>query len=314
MLLSLAILPGHFSSRVFLLPCPRSVALRCNCRMNYPPATGLLFTLSLASLFLVIAGSALLFRLRKSRRPVADKLLRPPGESLRKKLEDINDAMLLSLIAALCLPAVSSLVSQRAPLSAQVVAGALVLVIALGFFLYYVRLWRRFDLAFSGERAVGEELNKLMLDGCQVFHDLPAEKLGNIDHVIVAPSGVYAVETKTRRKRQAKASQKDYAITYDGQRVVFPHVWDTRALEQAGRNADWLGKWLSSAIGEPVTVQPVLTFPGWFVEVTGRGDVSVLNPKLIRSLVVSRGKPGLSSQTMERIVHQLRERCRDVEF
>jgi homoserine kinase len=65
---------------------------------------------------------------------------------------------------------------------------------------------------------VAEEINLLMLDGCRVFHDVPIEPYGNIDHVIVAPSAVYAVETKTRRKRKAlpkNANQKNYEVFYD---------------------------------------------------------------------------------------------------
>ncbi|MBU1055794.1 MAG: NERD domain-containing protein [Proteobacteria bacterium] len=35
--------------------------------------------------------------------------------------------------------------------------------------------------------------------GYKVYHDFPAEKF-NIDHIIIGPAGVYAVETKARQK------------------------------------------------------------------------------------------------------------------
>src|SRR5688572_1213217 len=54
-------------------------------------------------------------------------------------------------------------------------------------------------LGFTGERVVGEELNQFLASGFRVFHDVPFDNF-NIDHVLVGPPGVYAVETKARRK------------------------------------------------------------------------------------------------------------------
>lgn len=54
---------------------------------------------------------------------------------------------------------------------------------------------KNFVLGLEGELATGEELNKLMLDGCRVFHDVPI-KYGNVDHVVIGESGVYCVNTK----------------------------------------------------------------------------------------------------------------------
>mgnify|MGYP000447730379 CR=1 FL=1 len=45
---------------------------------------------------------------------------------------------------------------------------------------------------------VAEALAPLTVDGCRIFHDVPAAAF-NLDHVIVGPTGVFALETKTRR-------------------------------------------------------------------------------------------------------------------
>ena len=37
---------------------------------------------------------------------------------------------------------------------------------------------------------MGEEFNKLMFEGCFVFHDIPSDAKWNIHHVAVAPTGV----------------------------------------------------------------------------------------------------------------------------
>jgi len=59
-----------------------------------------------------------------------------------------------------------------------------------------------------------------MLEGCHVFHDVPMEPYGNIDHVIVAHSGIYAVETKPSRQRKAPDRQRDYEVIFDGNSSV----------------------------------------------------------------------------------------------
>jgi hypothetical protein len=57
--------------------------------------------------------------------------------------------------------------------------------------IYLIKRRREYRLGFAGERAVAEELNQLMLDGCRVFHDVPMEPYGNIDHVLIAPAGIF---------------------------------------------------------------------------------------------------------------------------
>ena len=55
---------------------------------------------------------------------------------------------------------------------------------------------------------MAEELNRLILGAAEYFHDVPMEPYGNIDHVLVAPTGIYAVETEARRKgRRRPASE-----------------------------------------------------------------------------------------------------------
>jgi Holliday junction resolvase-like predicted endonuclease len=49
------------------------------------------------------------------------------------------------------------------------------------------------------ERDVGETLNVLRKEGWVVMHDIEQMGEGNIDHIASGPTGVYLVETKTRR-------------------------------------------------------------------------------------------------------------------
>jgi hypothetical protein len=171
---------------------------------------------------------------------------------------------------------------------------------------------RDLRLGLQGELAVAEELNRLMLNGYHVYHDLPAEKF-NIDHVVVGRTGVFGVETKTRSKRKTGRGKQDAEVTYDGMRLQFPGGYEMDALSQTRDQALWLQQWLSSAVGEKITVEPILTLPGWFVKRTKPDGLPVLNAKEIPKFIMYDRKPVLSDSMITRIIHQVDQRCRDVE-
>jgi len=132
----------------------------------------------------------------------------------------------------------------------------------------YVKHWRRRQQARDGllaERVTGMQLNRLQAQGCIVMHDLPAEGF-NIDHVVIAPRGVYAVETKSFRKPKASEGTENYAVVFDGQRLKFPNFVEVDALGQAQRQAQWLSGVLREALGREVRVIPALALPGWRVD------------------------------------------------
>ena len=172
---------------------------------------------------------------------------------------------------------------------------------------------RRYRLGYDGEVAVGQVLNLLMLDGYHVYHDLEADNF-NIDHVVVGPAGVFAVETKARAKSISNNRSKDAIVEYDGRTLRFPTKVETKALEQAKWQADWLSKWLSSAIGDPVAAVPVLALPGWYVKRTSTSGFPVINPKQMKSMLKHHRGNALEDKQVTRIVHQLDQRCRDVKF
>ncbi|HZV34321.1 MAG TPA: nuclease-related domain-containing protein, partial [Verrucomicrobiae bacterium] len=171
--------------------------------------------------------------------------------------------------------------------------------------------WR---LGFSGERAVGEQLNQLMTEGCRVFHDFPLAKNWNIDHIVVAPTGVFAVETKTRRKGPASDTQQAHEVIYDGTSLQYPLFKDTRDLRRASTQAARLADFLNPHLNNYVTVQPILTLPGWFVISRALGEVIVVNPKMIDTAILSPSGNSLAPETIKDIARLLDEKCRDVEF
>jgi integrase len=89
--------------------------------------------------------------------------------------------------------------------------------------------------------AILRELHKLT---GRVYHDFPAENF-NIDHIVIGSNGVFAVETKGR----AKPVNGDVNVIFDGQGLQFPTHYEKDPFDQAKRQAVWLAKWLTSAVG-----------------------------------------------------------------
>ena len=252
-------------------------------------------------------------RLMRTRRPIEDKLLRSPGETLQRECQNLNDYVMGLLAGIAATPAILIGQMPRTISGGHIVLMALAVLAWAGPLIYLLGRRRNLSLALRGERAVAEELSRLMLEGCHVFHDYPAGPKWNIDHIIIAPSGVYAVETKTRRKT-AFEDKNDYEVVFDGNKLIFPRGLDTESIEQVRRNAAELSQELAKGTAEPVQVKGIVTLPGWFIEREGKGDVSVLNPREIRQVVLSNEKPLLSAQQIQRIAFQVEQKCRDVEL
>ena len=253
---------------------------------------------------------------RKGRRsPLTVQLLRAPGESLVRQIDKLSEDIDLYLTLSTTVPLLcfAAYLSMRF-LGNQKDSWIPFLIVCLGFIAFFtvqlVTLLKKRNnliLGLDCERAVGQELNQLMLDGYRVFHDFPAENF-NIDHVVIGSTGVFAVETKGR----AKPLKGDVNIIYDGEGLQFPTHYERGPFEQAKRQAEWLGKWLTSAVGAQVAVRPVLVFPGWYIERKKPG-LLIYNGKNPQAVYKIKGESILSAEMIQRISHQVEQRCRDVE-
>lgn len=268
-------------------------------------------------------------RFQGTRAPVKDKLLRAPGESLRREIERFEDQipdnatkiLAFGFVASMVLTVYSALCADSPHYRWLMALFFALLTVPVAFITRRalratVRQWNN-SLGFRGERAVGEELNRMMLGGCRVYHDVPGDGPWNIDHVVVAPTGVFAVETKTRRKGKCLPGRKDYEVTFTGRSLEFPHCEDENGIAQAFANAKWLGQFLSQALAEQIYVRPILTLPGWLVNrrvSAGEAGLFVGNPKEISKAISGARNEGFTEQRMQQIAYQLDQRCRDVEF
>jgi hypothetical protein len=277
----------------------------------------------LTPLALVIGSVALARRVyrRKDRRsPLSKDLLRGPGHTLKERLDEAKDDLTAYLAAVIPIPlfflaswAVEDRFNHRE--TSFPVIFILVIGVAAAFFI--VRIFglikdiRNYSLGYEAEMAVGQELNQLMTLGYHVFHDVSGEHSFNIDHVVVGPAGVFAVETKGRPK-PLKDGKPEYRVELRDERLFFPGWSEVEPLVQASRNAQWLSKWLSSATGESVQVHPVLALPGWFIDRKTKSGVFVFNGSNSPGTLGKWRPAFLSAQMINRCVHQLEARCRDV--
>jgi hypothetical protein len=261
-------------------------------------------------------------RIKKYRSPFSGKFFRSPGQSINRQLAEINDEITLHLVWIITIPIllyayyISFLYFGTSKPSPTILV--LTLILGAGFTAYclvkFITLLNQRKLkrlGYEGEVAVGQELNHLMRHGYYVYHDFPAGKF-NIDHIVVGPPGVFAVETKAHSKPTSKDRKADAKVKYDGKCLRFTNATDVESLEQAKRQAEWLSKWLRSAVGEAVRVRPVVALPGWFVERVASGGISVINPKNFRSIAKPIAGDILSETMITRIVHQLEQKCRDI--
>jgi hypothetical protein len=132
--------------------------------------------------------------------------------------------------------------------------------------------------AEEGEKAVGQYLEALREKGCKVLHDIVAGNF-NLDHVLVGPSGVYVIETKTI----SKPSRGKAVVEYDGEKVtVNGHTPDRDPVVQARALSRWLEELIKESTGKSFKVRPVVVYPGWYVSNGPKGaEVWVLNPKAL---------------------------------
>ena len=120
----------------------------------------------------------------------------------------------------------------------------------------------------------------------------------------------FAIETKMRTKR---LTDKKCEVIYTGAALFFndkPQQPQSGALEQASNQSESVRKWLSKATGKQVSVQPVLSLPGWWVNDADskKGKVWVFNHKKMYRLAEP-SSTRLSKSDIEAISYQVSQHC-----
>ena len=175
---------------------------------------------------------------------------------------------------------------------------------------------KNYWMGAKGEVVVGQLLEGLRVRGFVPIHDIPCQsqkgKRFNIDHVLVGPKGIFAIETKTWRK--GKGMQTINLV--NGHLLANGKEYNLAPIMQVKNNAEYLANILSKRMGENFSVDAVLVFPDWFVEPSAQSlakrdyQVLMLNPKALDGFlsnysdILSKEKVAHLVATLSAYVHE----------
>jgi hypothetical protein len=219
------------------------------------------------------------------------KLANLPGQQLMARVTDHGDELIIATMLMyfaiplmLCAWAINRVQWETVRIGSH---EALFALSALVLFLFglrsFIRHWDARSKARDGlvaEQMTGQLLNRLIGPNCIVAHDLPCDGF-NIDHVVITPRAVYAVETKSFRKPRGSTDDSHYKVSFDGEALQFPDWSDNAPIVQARRQAQWLARYLSESLAREIPVIPAVALPGWYIdrtETSKRSDVRVFTP------------------------------------
>lgn len=222
---------------------------------------------------------------RNSRSPLRANPLRQPGQSVREQQNELlfdklfpiaTIIFVLWFVAALEWAWLSSGL-RHDPIFWTVFA-ALITLYGVARAWPLLRRLRYLAEGYQGERAVGEFLDRLRIQGYRIYHDVPGES-GNVDHVIISTRGIYTIETRVRRK----PAKGQGTIRYDGETVSLKDgPGDPAPVIRARAQAAQLERLLREVTDRRFTVRPLVLYPGWSVEYlegADASDVRVLSPR-----------------------------------
>jgi len=225
---------------------------------------------------------------KEKRSPLKRRPLRSPGDSIQTEIERITDDLFMpALVLALLLVFLAvyewwQLLTAQPPrpLVMSILAAAAILYCAYQFVTLRKRV-RSLNLGRDGERAVAQYLEANRQPEWRLFHDVLAGGF-NVDHVLIAPQGVFVLETKTFSKPNGGNAK----IFYDGNKVLVDgHSPDRDPVAQAGALRDWVRDMFIETTSKRVPVRGVVVFPGWWIDQPPKGgsrpDVWVLNERAL---------------------------------
>lgn len=253
--------------------------------------------------------------------PLGEIVFRSPGQSLIKKIDDLNQDIGLNMALCISVPLVlyasfiSLLYFYRDVSGTLIVSllGGIGTAATIKYLLKTLKLLKKrqlIQIEYESTAVVGQELNRFMLEGYHVYHEIPADRF-NIDHLVLGRSGIFAVKTGARPNYKPRKDLQAATVEYNGKMLRFPDGDDNKIIDQAERQALWLSKWIGNATGEPVAARAIVALPGWLVKRTSADGISVINQEQFSSLFKHIKPRTLPDDMISRIVDQLEQRCHD---
>ncbi len=246
-----------------------------------------------------------MFAKKKKKSPLP-AVRRRAGQSLREEWDRLIDNSLpVCIFGPLMIWAVAlaQLINEGSsqPLSSRFWFGMAVVATGAAT-LWYLRLIpqaRNLVRGERGEQKVAEALEDLRPAGYRAFHDIVRDGF-NIDHVLVGPAGVFAIETKFRSGRGEITFRNGEGIFVDGR----PEEKDS--LKQARGNAAEIRKLIKENCALEPWVKPLVVFVGdWRVKNEWKStDVRVFTPETLLRHIANQ-QPVLTGREIAMITSHL---------
>ena len=223
------------------------------------------------------------------------RIVKESGNHLRRKVQ-IARFMFIVCVVALAILVSISIPKMPLYFSAGAYEGArtLSMVFPAGGMFYFLRMYRSYRRGVEGEEKVTSLLHRSLNDYYFLVNDVVYSdswgKKRNIDHVLLGPNAIFAIETKNWTR-----------LYYD-------------PTDQAQRNAQWVQKTIatSKVLGDrKLWVQAVVVF----LNFRGLPDLSTENVKVLDfndlvDFIESHGRDRFSLQELEAMGRILSEASR----
>jgi hypothetical protein len=175
------------------------------------------------------------------------------------------------------------------------------LLAAAGFALYRlvrtIRDWRRIRFLRDANIAIGHSLQRIAIGQGRVFHDVTTPA-GMVDHILVGPGGVYAVNVVAHRAMRRESVQLvdgELRFKPDGTTIPIADIASrTTRLEQEFRDL----------LKNSVRVRSVIAVPGWHADSQSGDGHLVVNE---RTLPMLRGWRSEADYLMDEDVQTLQQ-------
>jgi hypothetical protein len=244
--------------------------------------------------------------LTKKRQVRLPQVRRRAGESLREKRERLVDENVPPIVFVplfLWFIYLITTLQQWNSWARQprfwLVLAIITTVIAAVWFRRLLPIARRLNRGERGERHVADVLEDLRIDGYEPIHDIVVDRF-NIDHVLVGPGGVFAIETKYRSGRGQ--------ITFRNTEGVFVggRLEEKDCLKQASASAAAVRDLILENCGMREWVTSIVVFVGeWKIKNDWRDtDARVFTPDGLLHYIRSQ-QPRLTRKDIELIASHL---------
>jgi hypothetical protein len=180
--------------------------------------------------------------------------------------------------------------------------GLLATLLAAAAFVLYrlartIRQWREVRYLRDANIAVGHSLQRIAVGHGRVFHDV-ATPTGVVDHVLVGPGGIYAVNVvahRAMRRENVELADGELHFRPDGRTIPIADIASkTTRLEQEFRDL----------LKNAVRVRSVIAVPGWHADSQSSEGHLVVNE---RTLPMLRGWRDEADYLMDEDVRTLQQ-------